>query len=55
MREKVEHIIQNKDGQVGERNSYGNDPRSSKGGNWVAACDGAAFARPANVSAKAPS
>ena len=31
LREKVEHIIQNKDGQVGERNSYGNDPRSSKG------------------------
>ena len=28
---KVEHIIKNKDGTIGERNSYGNDPRSSKG------------------------
>jgi hypothetical protein len=25
-REGVEHLIHNKDGQIGERNSYGNDP-----------------------------
>jgi hypothetical protein len=25
-RDHVEHIIHNKDGQFGERNSYGNDP-----------------------------
>jgi hypothetical protein len=31
MREKVEHLIHNKDGQVGERNSYGNDPARFKG------------------------
>lgn len=28
---EVEHHIHNKDGRIGERNSYGNDPRSSKG------------------------
>jgi hypothetical protein len=27
MREKVEHIIHNASGKMGERNSYGNDPR----------------------------
>jgi hypothetical protein len=31
MRDKVEHLILNKDGQIGERNSYGNDPRRSEG------------------------
>ena len=31
MREKVEHLIQNRDGQVSERNSYGNDPARIKG------------------------
>lgn len=28
---KTEHIIKKKDGTIGEKNSYGNDPRSSKG------------------------
>lgn len=28
---KVEHIIKNMDGQIGMRNSYGNDPESSEG------------------------
>lgn len=28
---KVEHIIKNMNGQIGQRNSYGNDPRRSKG------------------------
>jgi len=28
---KVEHVIKNLDGQIGKRNSYGNDPRRSKG------------------------
>ena len=27
----VEHIIRNKDGTIGERNSYGNDPRNVRG------------------------
>lgn len=27
----VEHIIRNKDGQIGQRNSYGNDPRNIPG------------------------
>ena len=27
----VEHLIHNEDGTIGERNSYGNDPQSSKG------------------------
>jgi hypothetical protein len=27
MRDKVEHIIHKADGKIGERNSYGNDPR----------------------------
>jgi Uncharacterized protein conserved in bacteria (DUF2188) len=30
-RDKVEHIIQNKDGQIGQRNSYGHDPRDVPG------------------------
>jgi Uncharacterized protein conserved in bacteria (DUF2188) len=25
--EKTEHVIHNQDGTIGERNSYGNDPR----------------------------
>ncbi|MHA7261589.1 DUF2188 domain-containing protein [Arthrobacter sp. TMN-37] len=29
--EKVEHIIRNIDGTIGERNSYGNDPSSIRG------------------------
>jgi hypothetical protein len=28
---RVEHHIHKKDGTVGQRNSYGNDPRRSKG------------------------
>jgi hypothetical protein len=28
---KSEHYIHNKDGQIGERNSYGNDPKKSPG------------------------
>ena len=31
MREKVEHLIQTRDGQIGERNRYGSDPRRIKG------------------------
>lgn len=27
----VEHLIHNKDGQIGERNSYGNDPFPPRG------------------------
>lgn len=27
----VEHVIKKMDGTVGDKNSYGNDPRSSKG------------------------
>jgi hypothetical protein len=30
-RRKVEHIIKNLDGTVGERNSYGDDPRNTPG------------------------
>jgi len=30
-RDKVEHIIHMRDGTIGERNSYGSDPRRSKG------------------------
>lgn len=30
-RDKVEHIIHKKDGTIGERNSYGNDPHPPKG------------------------
>lgn len=26
LRRKVEHTIHNKDGEIGEKNSYGNDP-----------------------------
>ena len=28
---KVEHVIKNQDGRIGQRNSYGDDPRRSKG------------------------
>lgn len=28
---KAEHIIKDENGRIAERNSYGNDPRSSKG------------------------
>jgi hypothetical protein len=31
MQDEAEHIIHNQDGTIGERNSYGHDPRSSKG------------------------
>jgi hypothetical protein len=31
MKARVEHHILKKDGTIGQRNSYGNDPRSSKG------------------------
>jgi len=37
MRDKVEHLIHKKDGTIGERNSYGNDPTSSKG--WTGRVD----------------
>lgn len=30
-REAVEHLIHKKDGTIGERNSYGNDPHPPKG------------------------
>lgn len=30
-REKTEHFIHNKDGKIGEKNSYGNDPHPPKG------------------------
>jgi hypothetical protein len=30
-RERVEHLIHNQDGQVAERNSYGNDPYPRRG------------------------
>ncbi len=30
-RDGVEHIIKKLDGTIGEKNSYGNDPRSSRG------------------------
>jgi hypothetical protein len=30
-REKTEHVIHNKDGEVGERKSYGGDPFPPKG------------------------
>ena len=28
---RVEHLVHNQDGQIGVRNSYGNDPRKSRG------------------------
>ncbi|MFJ7213572.1 DUF2188 domain-containing protein [Amycolatopsis sp. NPDC098790] len=28
---RAEHIIRNQDGKIGERNSYGNDPRNIPG------------------------
>lgn len=28
---KVEHVVHNQNGQIGSRNSYGNDPRKSRG------------------------
>ena len=31
IRRKVEHLIHNKDGTIGRRNSYGSDPRRRKG------------------------
>jgi hypothetical protein len=31
MREKVEHLVANRDGHVAERNSYGGDPARRKG------------------------
>jgi hypothetical protein len=31
MRREVEHLIYNKDGTIGQRNSYGSDPRRRKG------------------------
>lgn len=31
MRQRAEHIIHNKDGKIGARNSYGNDPHPPKG------------------------
>jgi Uncharacterized protein conserved in bacteria (DUF2188) len=31
IRRKVEHLIHNKDGTIGQRNSYGSDPRRRKG------------------------
>lgn len=30
-REKTEHFIHNRDGQIAQRNSYGNDPNPPKG------------------------
>jgi Uncharacterized protein conserved in bacteria (DUF2188) len=30
-RDKVEHLIHTRDGTIGSRNSYGTDPRRSKG------------------------
>jgi hypothetical protein len=29
--DKVEHVIKNQDGQIGAKNSYGNDPRNVPG------------------------
>ncbi|WP_422759188.1 DUF2188 domain-containing protein [Paenarthrobacter sp. C1] len=29
--DKVEHIIKNQDGQIAQKNSYGNDPRNVPG------------------------
>lgn len=31
IKRRVEHIIHNKDGIIGSRNSYGNDPRNRQG------------------------
>ena len=31
LRDKVEHLVHKRDGTIGERNSYGNDPSASKG------------------------
>jgi hypothetical protein len=30
-RDGVEHLIHNRDGKIGERNSYGNDPHPPRG------------------------
>jgi hypothetical protein len=30
-RAKVEHVVRNKDGKIGHRNSYGNDARKIRG------------------------
>jgi Uncharacterized protein conserved in bacteria (DUF2188) len=37
LRRKVEHLIHNKGGAIGQRNSYGRDPRKRKGELRVAA------------------
>lgn len=29
--DRVEHVIKNQDGQIGSKNSYGNDPRNVPG------------------------
>jgi ketosteroid isomerase-like protein len=29
--DKVEHVVHTRDGRISQRNSYGNDPRASKG------------------------
>jgi hypothetical protein len=29
--DKVEHVIKNENGQIGAKNSYGNDPRNAPG------------------------
>jgi hypothetical protein len=31
IRRKVEHLVHKRDGTIGERNSYGNDPPSRPG------------------------
>ena len=31
MKRKVEHVIKKKDGTIGAKNSYGGDPRKSRG------------------------
>jgi uncharacterized protein DUF2188 len=31
IKRKVEHLIHNKDGAIGKRNTYGSDPRRRKG------------------------
>jgi hypothetical protein len=31
IKRKAEHVIHKKDGKIGAKNSYGNDPRRSKG------------------------
>jgi hypothetical protein len=31
IKRRVEHLVHNKDGKISGRNSYGNDPRKSRG------------------------